>query len=80
MIDDERYARLLKKEELIAKEIERVNHVNLGTSEAVQKLLEAYGSTPLTSGTTLAELIRRPELSYEKLARWTMHGRSFHMM
>ena len=40
MIDDERYARLLKKEELIAKEIERVNHVNLGTSEAVQKLLE----------------------------------------
>ena len=68
LIDDERYARLLKKEELIAKEIERVNHVNLGTSEAVQKLLEAYGSTPLTSGTTLAELIRRPELSYEKLA------------
>ena len=60
LIDDERYARLLKKEELIAKEIERVNHVNLGTSEAVQKLLEAYGSTPLTSGTTLAELIRRP--------------------
>lgn len=39
LIDDERYARLLKKEELIAKEIERVNHVNLGTSEAVQKLL-----------------------------------------
>ena len=68
LIDDERYARLLKKEELIAKEIERVNHVNLGTSEAVQNLLEAYGSTPLTSGTTLAELIRRPELSYEKLA------------
>mgnify|MGYP001245684066 FL=1 len=34
----------------------------------MQKLLEAYGSTPLTSGTTLAELIRRPELSYEKLA------------
>ena len=68
LIDDERYARLLEKEELIAKEIERVDHVNLGTSEAVQKLLEAYGSTPLTSGTTLAELIRRPELSYEKLA------------
>ena len=34
----------------------------------MQKLLEAYGSTPLTSGTTLAELIRRPDLSYEKLA------------
>ena len=73
LIDDERYARLLKKEELIAKEIERVNHVNLGTSEAVQKLLEAYGSTPLTSGTTLAELIRRPELSYEKIAPIDKH-------
>ena len=47
--------------------IDRVNHTNVGTSEKVQQLLDSYGSTRLTSGTTLAELIRRPELSYDKL-------------
>ena len=44
-----------------------MEHTNVGTSENVQKLLEKYGSTPLVSGTTLAELIRRPELTYECL-------------
>ena len=68
LIDDERYARLLNKEKMIEEEIARVSHVNIGTSDKVQKLLESYGSTPLNSGTTLAELIRRPELSYEKLS------------
>ncbi len=68
LIDDERYSRLLEKEKMIAREIERVNHTNIGTSEKVQDTLQTYGSTPLASGTTLAELIRRPELSYEKLA------------
>ena len=68
LIDDERYNRLLKKEKMIEEEINRVSHVNVGTSDKVQKLLESCGSTPLNSGTTLAELIRRPELSYEKLA------------
>ena len=67
LIDDERYSRLLEKEKMIAREIERVNHTNIGTSEKVQDTLRTYGSTPLASGTTLAELIRRPELSYEKL-------------
>ena len=52
---------------MIVEEIERVSHVNIGTSDKVQKLLEQYGSTPLVAGTTLAELIRRPELSYEIL-------------
>ena len=68
LIDDERYSRLLEKEKMIAREIERVNHTNIGTSEKVQDTLRTYGSTSLASGTTLAELIRRPELSYEKLA------------
>ena len=68
LIDDERYARLLNKEKMIEEEIARVSHVNIGTSDKVQKLLESYGSTPLNSGTTLAELIRRPELSYEKMS------------
>ena len=68
LISEERYQKLLRKEELIQKEIERVEHINLGTSEAVQNLLKQYESTPLTSGTTMAELIRRPELNYEALA------------
>ena len=67
LISEERYQKLLRKEELIQKEIERVEHINLGTSEAVQNLLKQYESTPLTSGTTMAELIRRPELNYEAL-------------
>ena len=67
LISEERYEKLLKKEELIQKEIERVEHTNIGTSEEVQNLLEQYGSTPLVSGSTLAELIRRPELNYEVL-------------
>ena len=68
LISEERYEHLKEKEKKIAEEIERVKHVNIGTSEKVQKLLEQYGSTSLVSGTTLAELIRRPELSYEALA------------
>ena len=67
LIDENRYQKLLNKEKLIVREIERVNHTNIGTSENVQQLLDSCGSTRLTSGTTLAELIRRPELSYEKL-------------
>jgi tRNA uridine 5-carboxymethylaminomethyl modification enzyme len=68
LIDEETYQKLLEKEAAIDKEIERVNHVNIGASEAVQSLLTSYGSTPLKSGTTLAELIRRPELSYDLVA------------
>lgn len=68
LIDEERYQNLLLKEQQIQKEIERVNHTNIGTSEEVQSLLKSYDSTPLISGIKLAELIRRPELSYESLA------------
>ena len=67
LISEERYQNLLKKESQIQKEIQRVEKTNIGTSEKVQKLLASCGSTPLNSGTTLAELIRRPELSYKKL-------------
>ena len=68
LIDEERYQRLLKKEQMISEETDRAEHTNIGTSPEVQELLKAYGSTPLASGTTLAELIRRPELTYESLA------------
>ena len=67
LISKEQYQDILKKEQLIKEEIERVEHVNVGASRPVQELLEQYGSTPLTSGSTLGELIRRPELNYEVL-------------
>ena len=68
LVGEERYQSLVEKEKMIEEEIKRVEHTNIGTSDDVQSLLKSYGSTPLTSGTTLAELIRRPELSYESLA------------
>lgn len=68
LISQERYDWVLEKERLIAEEVERIEHVNIGANAKVQKLLQEYGSTPLKTGTTLAELIRRPELCYEYLA------------
>ena len=67
LISEERYQKLLKKEEWIASEINRLEHTHVGNTEQVQKLLESYGSTLLISGTSIAELIRRPELSYESV-------------
>ena len=68
LISQERYDWVCKKEVLIQQEIERVAGVKIGANKEVQALLESYGSIPLNTGTTLTELIRRPELDYEKLA------------
>ncbi|MCU0080759.1 tRNA uridine-5-carboxymethylaminomethyl(34) synthesis enzyme MnmG [Extibacter muris] len=67
LIEEKRYNRFLLKERLIADEIDRLLHTHVGINEKVQDLLSTYDSTPLNSGTTLAELIRRPELSYDIL-------------
>lgn len=68
LIDDETYHKLQEKERMIQEEIERVEHTTVGGSAEVQSLLESQGSTLLKSGTTIAELIRRPELNYHVLA------------
>lgn len=68
LISDERMNGVIEKERLIAEEIERVKTVNIGTSEEVQKIVEGAGSTRLITGTTIAELVKRPELNYEMLA------------
>ena len=68
LISKERYDWVIKKEQLIKEEIERLNHVNIGANKETQALLEQYHSVPLNTGTTLSELIRRPELCYEMLA------------
>ena len=68
LISQERYDWVCKKEQLIEEEIRRCEGVKVGASKKVQALLESYGSIPLNTGTNIAELIRRPELDYEKLA------------
>lgn len=67
LIPEERYKHLLEKENLIEKEVERLEHSNIGANKQVQELLLSHESTPLNSGSTLAELIRRPELTYEAI-------------
>lgn len=67
LISDERYKNLLKKKKLIEEEIQRLKNTSVGVKEEVQKLLEKYQSTLLQSGITLAELLKRPELSYDIL-------------
>lgn len=67
LISDERFKELLKKEEAIDLEIKRLESTNIGASGTVQEFLEKHGSTPLKTGTTLAELVRRPELGYVML-------------
>lgn len=68
LVSDGEYENLLEKEAQINAEIERLEKATIGGTPKVQELLARYESTPLKSGTTLAELIKRPELDYEKLA------------
>ena len=68
LVSDEDYERLLVKIRQIEEEIDRLKGTTIGATEFVQKFMEIENSTLLKSGTTLAELVRRPELSYEKLA------------
>lgn len=67
LIDEERYRRLEQKRESIEKEIARAKALVIGATAEVQELLASLDSTPLKSGVTLAELITRPELSYDAL-------------
>ena len=67
LVSEEQYQAILLKEKQIEEEIDRVEHTFVGMSENVQHLLEERNSTLLNSGSSLAELIRRPELDYEAL-------------
>lgn len=67
LISKERYDALQEKIKLIDEEIERVWHVNLGPSKELNAYLEECGTEPLASGIKLAQLIRRPQLTYEGL-------------
>ena len=68
LISEDRYSWVCKKEQLIEEEIKRCHEIRIGASKEVQEFLEEHDSIPLNTGTTLAELIRRPELEYDMLA------------
>ncbi|PNV61602.1 tRNA uridine-5-carboxymethylaminomethyl(34) synthesis enzyme MnmG [Clostridium sp. chh4-2] len=68
LISDERYEKLLEKEKMIEKEISRLEQTTIGANRVIQEFLEKNNSTLLKSGSTLAELVKRPELDYDKLA------------
>ena len=69
LIDNKRYEKLLEKEKMIDAEVERMKKTTVGARAEVQELLAKYESTALQSGTTLAELLKRPELSYEIIGK-----------
>ncbi len=68
LLPKERYEWVIKKKKLISQEMDRVAKVMIGASQKVQELLISYESIPLNTGTSLTELIRRPELNYDMLA------------
>jgi tRNA uridine 5-carboxymethylaminomethyl modification enzyme len=68
LISETRYQRLLWKQEEIEKEVSRLEKTLIGANQKVQSLLEDMGSSALNTATTLAELIKRPELDYDKLS------------
>ncbi|MBD5531814.1 MAG: tRNA uridine-5-carboxymethylaminomethyl(34) synthesis enzyme MnmG [Lachnospiraceae bacterium] len=68
LITKEQYDSVLLKQKRIQEEIERLKHAMVGANKTVQDFLEAQGSAPLKTAASLAELICRPELTYETLA------------
>ena len=68
LISEERYKHLLEKKNMIEKEISRLKSIVIGGSDAVNDKLAQMNSTPLNNGTSLADLIRRPELNYDMIA------------
>ena len=68
LISEERYKHLLEKKNMIEKEISRLKSIVIGGSDPVDDKLAQMNSTPLNNGTSLADLIRRPELNYDMIA------------
>lgn len=68
LVSDEAYEHLLRKNELIEQEIERVKHVNLAPGKEINDLLESVCTDPLTNGIKLSQLIKRPGVTYDMLA------------
>ena len=68
LVNDVEYNKFLQRRELKEQEIERVNQIFLGPKPELNAMLEAHGTAPITTGTRLADLIKRPQLDYKCLA------------
>ncbi len=68
LISDERYNKFLEKKDKIKREIERLNSTNIKPTEELNKFLRENGTSEVTSGVKLSELLKRTEINYEKLA------------
>lgn len=68
LISQERYDRFLAKKSAIENEIKRVAKINFGPTEEVNSLLESLGSSPLSTGVNMGDIIKRPEITYDMLA------------
>lgn len=68
LIPQERYDRFIAKKKDIENEIARVSKINFGPTKEVNELLEALGSSPLTTGVNMGDIIKRPEITYDMLA------------
>lgn len=77
LISKERYEKLLKKEKFIEDEIKRLNNLFVPASKEVQEFLRDNNSTELKTSATMAELIRRPELTYDLCAKIDNDRKSF---
>ena len=68
LVGDERYTKFLEKREAIEREIRRIEHTTVAPTEKVNAFLEAHGTTKLSTGAHLSELLRRPDLTYDALS------------
>ncbi|MDO4861935.1 MAG: tRNA uridine-5-carboxymethylaminomethyl(34) synthesis enzyme MnmG [Eubacteriales bacterium] len=68
LVSEERYAAVVKKYEAVRKETERLEHTHLAPGDALAALLQSRGTAPVSSGVSMADLIRRPQVSYADLA------------
>ncbi len=68
LISEERYNRFLEKKAAVEKEIKRVSKINFGPTDEVNSLLESLGSSPLSTGINMGDIIKRPEITYDMLA------------
>ena len=80
LVSDEEYEKLLSKRQAIEEEIRRLENTAIGGTPAVQAVLEQYGSTPLKSGSTLAELVRGRSWIMKRSGKLIKKGRIFHLM
>ncbi len=69
LISEERYKKFLNKKQQIEKEIERLNKTNIKPTEDVNKLLESLGTTPISAGTKISDLLKRTEITYENISK-----------